>query len=248
MSNPSAFDPAFPDIDPRTGLMNTVAAQLIPLFKTASTDDTTLARRMSLSALEAYDPRTPADYVNAARTIAFSMSALALLGHAAGTDVTMAEKMRAFGRANALNRSADQSERTMMQRRRHQGAEPPAPHLDREPSAPAAVLDDATVEAAVAEAMGIYGAVRDMVEYPATAAKRSPEPAIQSNPPRSAADVMPAAPPAAAIRYVNPRPDANGTKVASPELEQPTNGFYDAVQQRRIAHPPLVSTSTIIHP
>ncbi len=46
------------------------------------------------------------------------MAALALLGRGATDDMTITEKLRSYGRANVLNRSAEQSERSMMQRRR----------------------------------------------------------------------------------------------------------------------------------
>ena len=108
MSNPPASNETSPPIDPKIGLILTAAEHLIPLFQ-SSAIDIPLARKMAFSAIEAYRPETRADFVNVARTIAFSMAALALLGQAASQDMTMPEKMRAFGRANALNRSADQS-------------------------------------------------------------------------------------------------------------------------------------------
>jgi hypothetical protein len=103
--------------------MFAAAHHLLPLFKIGTIDDR-LARQMAVSAIEAYEPQTRADYVNVARIIAFSMTALALLGKTANPNMPMPEQMRAYGRANALNRSADQSERTMMQRRRLQKANP----------------------------------------------------------------------------------------------------------------------------
>ena len=111
MSNPA--DSA----DAGTGLMLSVAEQLIPLFATAAAG-IPQARRIARSAVEAYAPETRADYINTARIIAFSMAALALLGRAAADEIAIAEKLRIYGRANALNRSAEQSERSMMQRRR----------------------------------------------------------------------------------------------------------------------------------
>ena len=136
MSTPAASSKALPYLDPEVGLMFGIADQLIPLFK-IGTIDVPLAREMAVSAITAYAPETRADYVNIARTIALSMAALSLLGTAASQDMTMPEKMRTFGRANALNRSADQSERTMMQRRRYQRANPPGEQPDHESEAPA---------------------------------------------------------------------------------------------------------------
>jgi hypothetical protein len=136
------------------------ADHLIPFFKVGSTDSA-LARKMAISAIAAYDPETRADCINIARTIAFSMAALALLGKATSSDMTMPEQMRAYGRANTLNRSADQSERTMMRRRAYHKANPPAelpawmnPGL--ETLEPEASIDDAEIQAAVAEAVREY--------------------------------------------------------------------------------------------
>jgi hypothetical protein len=136
----------------------TIAGLLIPLFATG-TDDTPMARRTAAGAIEAYRPETQADYVNAARTIAFSMAALSLLGKSASPEVTMPEQMRMFARAIALNRSADQSERTMMQRRRQQQADLHA-EQPSEPPALDAEVDDARVQAAIGEAMQEYLAAR----------------------------------------------------------------------------------------
>ena len=147
-------NPTLPPINPRLGLMFAAAHHLLPLFRIGTIDDR-LARQMAVSAIEAYEPQTRADYVNAARIIAFSMTALALLGKTTNPDMPMPEQMRAYGRANALNRSADQSERTMMQRRRHQKANPPA-EQPAEADAPEMALAEAEIDAAVADLMREY--------------------------------------------------------------------------------------------
>ncbi|HEY0425550.1 MAG TPA: hypothetical protein VGC82_19690 [Rhodopila sp.] len=158
MSNPTGSSHTCSPIDLDTGLMLTVADLLIPLFATG-TDDTPMARRTAAGAIEAYRPETQADYVNAARTIAFSMAALSLLGKSASPEMTTQEQMRTFARAIALNRSADQSERTMMQRRRQQQADLHA-EQPSEPPALDAEVDDARVQAAIGEAMQEYLAAR----------------------------------------------------------------------------------------
>ena len=188
MPNPAISDRAQRPFDPNLGLRFTLADQLIPLFNTGAIG-VPLARRMALGALEAYNPESRADYVNVARTIAFSIAALALLGHAAAEAVPMTEKMRAYGRANALNRSADQSERSMMQRRRYQNANPPAEQPDAtnqnpEPPAFDTALDDAEVQAAVAEALAAYRAQRTPAKAEATPPKTAPTaPQIATLPP-----------------------------------------------------------------
>ena len=161
MSNPTGSSHACSPIDLNTGLMLTLADLLIPLF-TTDTDGIATARRTAVGAIAAYRPEIPADYVNSARTIAFSMAALSLLGKSASPEMTTQEQMRTFARAIALNRSADQSERTMMLRRRHQQADPNAeqPARPSEPPALDAKIDDARVQAAIGEAMQEYLAAR----------------------------------------------------------------------------------------
>ena len=202
MSHPATSPEAKPassptrPLDPQIGLMFTAADHLIPLFRTGSID-VALAREMAISAIEAYHPETRADFVNAARTIAFSMAALTLLGLAASRDMPMPEKMRAYSRANALNRSADQSERTMMQRRRYHHANPPDHQPDPETEAPAddAPIDEAEMQAAVAVAMNEYLAICPPKKSAAT------EPHAATAQPQAGS-------PASAIRYTGATPDA----------------------------------------
>ena len=178
-SNPTACDLNLPDVDPRIGLMFTSAEHLIPLFKTDAVD-TPLAREMAASAIEAYQPESRADFVNVARTIAFSMAALALLGSAASEDMPLAAKMRAFGRANALNRSADQSERTMMQRRRYQqaGASVDRPNPQAAAAAPDPDMDDAEMQARIADVMKEYLATGPAAKATSHTTKAAPEPSL----------------------------------------------------------------------
>ncbi len=190
-----------PTQDPWDGLLVSVAVQLAPLFETADTDPD-YARKSALSALTAYQPESRADFVNIARILAFSMATLAALGMAAADDLTPALKMRYFGRANALNRSADQSERTMMQRRRDQRANPSAErpaHLGPRPADPEPSPDDAAIDAAIEEAMAAYRAtkVSPPAEEPAPRVQASTQPA-----PRPF-DTRPAQPPVA-IRAATP--------------------------------------------
>lgn len=205
---------------PRDDLMLSLAALLIPLFK-ASATDAALAHRAAVSAIEAYHPRSRADLVNIARTIAFSMTALAVLAATASQDMTLAEQMRAFGRANALNRSADQSERTMMRRWRDQQAEPPAPAA--EPAALDITVDDSEIRAEIAKIMQQYAAIQPIgPEAPL------PEPA----PPPAEIPLMPrAAAPATAIHAAVPRSLA-GKPPAAP---------YREALLRQTAMPPVIA-------
>jgi hypothetical protein len=160
--NPAAAER--PTIDPSLGLGFVAAAHLIDLFEGGPVD-TNLAREMAHSAIDAYSPQTRADCLNAARTIAFSMAALALLSRIAREPMKLPEQLRAFDRANALNSSADRSERTMMLRRRTQkirsspaptASQPQpdgqAPPAQPEPDWQATPAEEAEIKAIVAEA------------------------------------------------------------------------------------------------
>lgn len=155
MSSPPPKPRPLPNL--HAGLINSIVDKMVPLFSGPNIDRLH-AGKMAIVAIDAYCPEDRADYVNVARIIAFSMAALQLLGTAAASaeDLPMTEKMRLFGRAIALNRSADQSERTMMQRRRYRSANPrpadPAPLP--EPPIQDHEYDAPALQAAIAEATG----------------------------------------------------------------------------------------------
>ncbi len=136
-------------------LLRHIAERITPLFEVGGTGKTD-ALETAISALAAYDPRSRADFVNIARILAFSLASLAALGLAAADDLPPAQKMRYFGRANALNRSADQTERMMMQRRRGPNMRPSAPPAaPLEPEMALSPQDEAALDAAVEEAMAL---------------------------------------------------------------------------------------------
>ena len=234
MSDPT---PTSPPTDPKAGLIVVAASQLVPLFRTKSTGYRG-AHKMAMSAIAAYHPEARSDYVNIARTIAFSMAALALLANAATADMSMPDLMRVYGRANALNRSADQSERTMTRRRTYHAANPPAelpawmdPGLETtEPEAPA---DDAIIQTAVAEAMREYNATTTPSETDAPPAATPPSDPAQ---------------PAAAIRHATPMPliDPRSPRSTASIIrtDQPRTGPYKPALMRNTAMPPVAIRST----
>jgi len=209
MLDPAEPNRVLPPIEPCMGLGLAFADQLIPLFASGFTgsDGVPLAQKIARRAIEAYNPESWADYVNISRTIALSMAALSLIGGAAGDDVPLAQKMRAYSRANALNRSADQSERTMMQRRRYALANqrPEQP----EEAMPADLLPydpllgtpfEQAVAAAQAEAAAI--AQPPAKTIPPVAQSAPPAPAFT---PAPAPEFSPEPKPDSAIRYSGPR-------------------------------------------
>ncbi len=192
-------------LSPEQGLMAAAAIHIAPIFQGCAVN-LTHAREMAISAIDAYEPESRADCVNAARTIAFSMAALSLLASAASQDMKMSEKMRAFGRANALNRSADQSERTMMQRRRYQRAHPLAAQPEDAPAQPSLPPepDEATMNAAIEEAMRAYRAAVSAAEAKPAPTSAQPEPSTPQPQPV-----------AAPIQYSGPRLDVGQPRTAS---------------------------------
>jgi hypothetical protein len=119
MPHPDVTRPlaAFAPGDPSHGLIECLADYLAPLFS-ADPDDRPAARMMAIRAMISYRPEMQADFIAVARSVAFSMSALAALSRAATEEMPPALRLRYFSVANALSRSADQSERTMERRRR----------------------------------------------------------------------------------------------------------------------------------
>jgi hypothetical protein len=161
-------------VDP---LLHHVVDKITKLFETNGADSA-FARKVALSALAAYHPESHADIVNIARILAFSMASLAALILAAADDLSPAQKIRYFGRANALNRSADQTERMMMQRRRLQRVDPSAKRpADSTPLSPIPPEQSAALEAMVDEAMATYRAT--------VAAKPAPKPEPPAAPPQA---------------------------------------------------------------
>jgi hypothetical protein len=223
MSNPHASNSPRFFIDPKKGLMLGASDLLIPFFKNAN-PGAGMAEKMALSAIAAYEPETRADYVNIARTIAFSMAAIILLRKATADDTPAEDTMRLFGHAIALNRTADQSERTMMQRRRYQKLNPPAklpawmdPGSEPPASKPEAPIEAAQIRAAVAEAMRNDQSQRK----PASAQNPPPVPVVQpvtnagSRPEPALSPIQTqAASPASAIRYSAPLPDTHSSQKA----------------------------------
>jgi hypothetical protein len=210
MSNPAVFNQALPARILDTGVMFAVADHLVPLFKTGC--DTERAGLIAIGAIDAYQPETRADFFNAARTIAFSMATITLLGKAASDDMPLPEQIRLFGRANMLNRSADQSERTMMQRRRYQRANPREEQPDNRSDLADTPTTDAEMAVGVAEVMRESKAARTPPKTETPAPNPAPEPA------RPAARIVipqpPAAIPATAI-HTAPRSDAGQPRAAT---------------------------------
>jgi hypothetical protein len=228
MSDPTAPQHPKSQCDPREGLWFALADQLIPFFY-PGTKDPDMALSMAKSAIQAYQPETRADLANIARTIAFSMAALSLLGQAAEEPMTMPEKMRVYARAVSLNRSADQSERTMMQQRRYRHARADTPAARPPAPAPESGLTDAQIEAAVATSiMHAVGLTKTAKTEPAPV-KSAP---VQTAPEAPRPTVIPAA-----IRYTSPAPNAAQPRTAPHKENLLHHTAMPRVLEQTGAHP-----------
>ncbi len=155
------------------------------------------------------------------------MAALALLGKAVSSnDLSHPEQMRAYGRANALNRSADQSERAMMQRRRYllDNPQPEPPEIKSEPEQPE--LDaaaEAEIEAQVAEAMQDYLAACGKPAAPKADAPKDKPPA----------------------KAPEPRPTIGGVSMFPPDLESMRQGARIMMAGFPGGAPPATSSAAV---
>jgi hypothetical protein len=170
MTIPQPTPPTGP-YDPMFGLQEKVASLLTPIFQDARTDEL-FAYQIACRSLQAYEPETRADFVNAARTIAFSLASLVVIKDAFDPTLQPEDKKRVAIQANALNRSADQAERSMMERRRYQRAYPTLPVPQQ------AEPGDAQTQTQVAEAVAAYTAAQPPPPKPAAPKKPIPHSAI----------------------------------------------------------------------
>ena len=158
--------------DPMYGLQEKVASLLTPIFQDASTDEL-FAYQISCRSLQAYEAETRADFVNIGRTIAFSLASMALVKEVFNPALQLEDKKRAAIQANALNRSADQAERSMMERRRYRRAY----HTFPVPQQPEPEDEQAQTE--VAEAVTAYTAAQPTPPQPAKPEFKRASPHIQ---------------------------------------------------------------------
>ncbi len=227
---PNTIEEAAPQ--PSDALLHRLAAQLMPLFQQDAAD-LLVAKQGALAAIAAYQPESRADFVNIARIIAFSMATLSALGLAAADDVPPAQRMRYFGRANALNRSADQSERIMMLRRRDQRANGLQETAACAPAPAEEALSDAYIDAAVAEAMAVYTASRSNSARPAQPA--SPQPAGPASPDTVAA--APADQAASDPRAMPAPPRSQATASTAPWKPAAPEAVVSAATSRLVTPP-----------
>ncbi len=101
-------------------LLDRILMFLMPFFSGTAVDRKVIMESI-LETLGDYRPTTRVELLQAAQVIALSMSSLDSLGEAFSTELTASMRLRLRGGANALNRSAEQTLRSLDKR---QAAEP----------------------------------------------------------------------------------------------------------------------------
>jgi hypothetical protein len=112
-----------------SALMEAVIDFLLPYFMPSALDIHD-ARIEIVDTLTAYAARTRSEYLQVARIIAFSMTALDVLAEAKTTDMSLSMRVRYRGCANNLNRTTMQLEKALDQRLALDAAQPDAAHCD----------------------------------------------------------------------------------------------------------------------
>jgi hypothetical protein len=148
-------------------LINLIVTLLAPMFLPGAGGDISFARIAALETITAYRMQNPVGLLLVAKIVAFGLTALGSLGLSMTDDLPIPLILRLRANANALNRSAERTERTLGETR-----------FIRPPAEPDTGLDEATVLAGVAEAQARAAAARANVQaaQPPTRAAAAPVP------------------------------------------------------------------------
>jgi len=130
----SALETDIP-LHPSGILMALITALLAPMFLGVSAGDIALARIAATETVAAYRARNHADLLAVAQIIAFGLAALGSLSLSLADDISLPMALRLRGNANACNRSAEQSRRTLAKSLANDHA-PTAPEPDTPPALP----------------------------------------------------------------------------------------------------------------
>lgn len=217
--------------------MMSVSDLLIPFFDRPGLHEDFVSK-MAGCAIDAYGPESRADHINIARTVAFSMASVALLAKAvASQDMPLKDQLSVASRANALHRSAGESERSMMRRRQYDKANPSGERPDLWASASQAASEPERAASSPAEASTLQVRINDMLKvYHEALASEQPtsEPAPASIPQPSGAGRTPK------------RPQATAIHDAAPALQPETISLRQLLA-RSTAMPPLNGQAHATH-
>ncbi len=214
-------DAADMPLHPSDLLLQLIVAFLAPMFLSASTGDVSFARLAAMETLASYGARSQAELMNIAQIIAFGLAAMDSLWLSMADDVSLTMKIRLRSTANGLNRSAQQNQRVLDQRRLDTppldlGVRDPRP-MTEQPAALFAAdeITETEVQASIENAHAMLTAARARM-----AAQRADQPL--------AAEPAPAQPPAAETQPA--RPDDSGHDQTRPALTTQAAGE----QQRKL--------------
>jgi hypothetical protein len=138
-------------------ILDTILGRLALLFLTGAAGDLIAAHHAARQMLTAYHPETEDELRLAAEIISFSLHALEALSQAAGSDLSLNQKLRLRGSAVSLSRESHKSQRKLDQLQKARGTGAPAqPAAAPQPVAPGIDNALALIEAA-REAMASAG-------------------------------------------------------------------------------------------
>lgn len=117
-------------------LIDVIAALLAPMFMGPNCGDISLARTAAIETVNAYRAQNLAELLAAAQIIAFGLAALRSLSLSMTEDVSPPMALRLRGNAIALNRSAEQNRRNLVDNQCvHDGDRPPEAECPIPPAA-----------------------------------------------------------------------------------------------------------------
>jgi hypothetical protein len=114
----------FPQIDPN--FLEEVLYTLLPTFFAGAGGNHAAARQAALAALAAYDPQNEQELRLAAQITQYSFASLDAIARSVDPDLPLNTVLRLRGNANALQRSANQCQRTLDRLRKERRQAQPA--------------------------------------------------------------------------------------------------------------------------
>jgi hypothetical protein len=207
-------------------LLELIVAFLAPMFITASCGDLHFARLAAMETMQSYGARTQAELMNIAQIIGFGLAAMDSLCLSMADELALSMKLRLRGNANALNRSAQQHQRVLDQRR----CDNPTQMADPEPSFDDSPITEAEIEASIAHANA-------MAEAAHACMQPAPMPAAQAQPAQARPAQAQAVAPSNESLWANAMTNVAGELTAnlahvSPEQRRVDRMWADALGRR----------------
>jgi hypothetical protein len=135
----------FPHIDP--AFLEEILYILLPTFLGGAAGNLDAARQAARAALTAYDPQTEQELRLAAQITQYSFASLDAVSRSIDPDLPLTTVLRLRGNANAMQRSANQCQRTLERLRKERRQAQPAQATTDLPHAEAPTTEAPTTEA-----------------------------------------------------------------------------------------------------